>query len=268
MTKQVNSQRFVVLAGILVVVIFALSKGVLSPIQSGSMRVASPFVLRAAGIFGGVKETFASFLRVSSLSRQVRLLENDNRLYQAKIARLEGAEGENELLREQLKLLPRDKFKLLTTDVIGHSVDGAREGLIINRGTADGLREGLPVIVNDGIVVGSIVKADIATSVVMLISDTNFRLAANVQGTKAQGLIQGDKGLDIFLEQVPRSEKINVGDKVVTAGVDGLFPANLLVGTIRTVSAPENEIFQSAKISPAVDVRQAQILSVIMSGEK
>jgi rod shape-determining protein MreC len=268
MAKQADPRRFIVLLGILILAVFALSRGWFSPVQSGGMRATSPFVLRAAGMFDGLKETLISFTRVGSLSRQVRLLENDNRLYQAKIARLEGAEEENGRLREQLKLLPRDRFKLLSADVIGHSVDGAREGLIINRGTTDGLREGLPVIVNDGIVVGSIVKADIVTSVVMLVSDTDFRLAASVQGTKAQGLIQGGKGLDIFLEQVPRSEKINVGDKVVTAGVDGLFPANLLVGTVRTVSAPENEIFQSAKISPVLDVRQAQILSVIMSEEK
>lgn len=268
MAKQTGFRRFIALLGILVVVVFVLSRGWFSPIQSGGMRVVSPFVLRIVRVFESTKEGFVSFLRVGSLSRQVRLLENESLLYQAKIARLQGVDEENERLREELKLLPRNKFKLLTADVIGHSVDGAREGLIINRGTTDGLREGLPVIVNDGIVVGNIVKADIATSIVMLVSDTNFRLAAIVQGTKAQGLIQGGKGLDIFLEQVPRSEKINVGDKVVTAGVDGLFPANLLVGTIRTLSAPENEIFQSAKISPATDVRQARILSVIMSEEK
>jgi len=265
MTKQADPRRFIVLVGVLIIAIFVLSRGWFSPVQSGGMRLVSPFVLRTVEMFNGTKEALMSFLRVGSLSRQVRLLENENRLYQAKIARLEGKEEENERLREQLKLLPMDKFKLLSADVIGHSVDGAKEGLIINRGTADGLSEGLPVIVNDGIVVGSIIKADIATSVIMLVSDTNFRLAANVQGTKAQGLIQGGKGLDIFLEQVPRAEKINVGDRVVTAGVDGLFPANLLVGTIRTVSAPENEIFQSAKISPIVDVRQARIVSVIIN---
>jgi len=268
MAKQADPRRFIVLAGILIVVLLVLSRGWFSPIQSGGMRVVSPFVLYSARAFDSTKETFVSFLRIGSLSRQVRLLENDNRLYQARIARMVGAEEENDRLREQLKLLPRDKFNLLSADVIGHSVDGAKEGLIINRGTTNGLREGLPVIVNDGIVVGSIVKADIATSIVMLVSDTNFRLAASVQGTKAQGLIQGGKGLDIFLEQVPRSEKINVGDKVVTAGVDGLFPGNLLVGTIRTVAAPENEIFQSAKVSPAMDVRQVQIVSVIMSEKK
>jgi len=152
----------------------------------------------------------------------------------------------------------------VNADVVGHSTDGGKDALIINRGSRDGIKEGMPVIMSSGVVVGKIARADGLIATVMLISDADFKLAAIVNGTKAPGLVRGTKGLDVSLEQVPREEKIKIGESVVTTGVDGIFPADLLVGKIRSVDAPENEIFQSAKVTPVIDIREARIVSVII----
>jgi rod shape-determining protein MreC len=265
MAKERKKRPIITLIIVVIGLTYIISRGWLTPVQGVVLRAISPLTSRGAGATQAVGDYVFSFLRVGTLSRAVRTLENKNSENEAALAKLSGIEIENKTLREQLRLLPKNKYKLVTADVIAHANDGGKDALIINRGTRDGIKEDMPVIMSDGIVVGKIARADNLTSTVMLLTDANFKLAAIVQGTTAPGLVHGTKGLDVSMEEVPRAEKINVGDRVVTTGGDGIFPADLLVGKIRSVEAPENEIFQSAKVTPVIDIRQARVVSVIIN---
>ena len=263
MPNERKKRPFILIILIAMVLFFVFGRGWITPFESIVLRVFSPIATGSAQIVQSVQGYVFSFLRVGTLSRAVRILENKNAKDEAIISRFSGVEIENKVLREQLRLLPKDKYKILSADVVGHSTDGARDTPIINRGNSDGIKEDMPVIVNDGVVVGKIFRADAMTSILMLLTDADFRLAAAVQGTKAQGLVRGEKGLDVSMDGIPRGEEIKIGERVVTTGVDGLFPADLLVGKIRSIEAPQNEIFQTAKVTPVLDIRQLYIVSVI-----
>ena len=264
MPKERNKKPIVALIVLVLALVFVFSRGWLSPFQGMLLRAISPITIRSVDATRAISEYVVSFLRVGTLSRTIRVLENENAEHQVALARCSGIETENSVLREQLKLLPRTKFKIVTADVIGQNTDGGKDALIINRGSNDGLKEDMPVIVSNGVVVGKIARADRFVSTVMLLTDADFKLAAIVKGTKSPGLIHGNKGLDVSLKEVPRAEELQIGESVVTTGIDGIFPADLLVGTIRSIDAPENEIFQSAKVTPVIDIRKARIISVIV----
>lgn len=242
---------------------FVFRKGLANYGQSATLRAMSPGIKIASETTKGTKDVITSFLRIGTLSRSVRILEDENSGLESQLAQLESLKKENEDLRKQLELLPKKKYSIITADVIGHSSDGAREVLIINRGLKDGIREEMPVVVNEGVIVGKIDKAEEFTSNLVLVTDVEFKLAAGIPGTTAQGLVRGARGLDVVIEDIPRDVSLNIGDKVVTTGLDGIFPPDLLIGTVRTVEAPGNEIFQSANLSPAVDPRKLRIVGVI-----
>ncbi|MDO8512232.1 MAG: rod shape-determining protein MreC [bacterium] len=263
MAKEKKKRPIIAFVVLFMAVIYVFSRGWLAPFQGAFLRLISPITAPSASATQTVGAYFLSFLRVGTLSRTVRILENTIVEDQVLLAKYSGIDAENKVLREQLRLLPKNKFQLVSADVIAHSTDGGKDVLIINRGNRDGIKENMPVIMNDGVVVGKIARADNLVATVMLMTDVDFKLAAIVVGTKAPGLIHGTKGLDVSLEEVPRAEKIKIGESVVTTGVDGVFPPDLLVGKIRSVDAPENEIFQSAKVTPVIDIRQARIVSVI-----
>jgi len=250
---------------LLIIAVFVFRKGLARYGQSLALRTISPSIKVTSGATRGTREVVTSFLRIGTLSRSVRILENKNSGLEAQLAQLESLKNENNDLRKQLELLPKKKYSIVTADVIGHSSDGARDVLIINRGLKDGIREEMPVIVNEGVVVGKIDKADEFTSALVLVTDVEFRLAAAIVGTSAQGLVRGARGLDVIIEDIPRDISISIGDKVVTTGLDGIFPPDLLIGTIRTVQAPGNEIFQSASLSPTVDPRKLRMVGVIIN---
>lgn len=264
MSQEHKKRPFLSVIFVLVVLVFLFSRGWFSPIGSFTVRTVSPITSGVANAINNTGGYILAYFRIGKLSRTVRILEEKNAEYEAKITRLSGIEEENKILREQIKLLPKNKYKLLAGEIISRTVDGVSDAVIINRGSNDGIREGMPVIVNDGIVVGKIFRVESLTSVVMLVTDADFKLTASVQGTKAQGLVRGTKGLDVSMDTIPRDIEIHIGDKVVTTGMDGLFPPDLLVGKIRSISAPQNEIFQTAKVSMIVDVKRARIVSVIL----
>jgi rod shape-determining protein MreC len=262
-----RAQRFSRLLGgcfLFLLLLLALQKGWFGPLQSGILRTLSPLT---SGVTFAVEETFGalrSFFRIGSLSRAVRILEEKNARLQSLVARRQGLEEENAQLREQLELLPRAKHTLVTADVVSRSTDGVSEALILNRGTRDGIQTGMPVIVSDGIVVGRIQSAQPYSALAVLLTDPSFRVGAETLGTNAEGLVHGVRGIGIVMDTIPRTSTVKVGDSVVTTGTDGAFPPHLLIGTIHSVDAPGNDIFQSARIAPTVNIQRLRVISVIL----
>lgn len=251
----------------LVVLVLLIRMNWLSDTRSGIYGFIGPVASKIAFAAQEAVNFGKSFVKIGSLSRAVRLLEEKNAGLETISARLQAVEDENKILREQLQLLPRAKYNLASAEVISTAKDGIKEALIINKGSSQGIKEGMPVIINEGIVIGRVAKTDSYTSAVILLNDSDFRLVATVQGTKAQGLLRGNKNVDISLEEVPRNQEIRIGDKVVTTGLDGLFPPDLLVGFVRTIDSPENQIFQNAKINSPANFNHLRIVSVI-TGKK
>ena len=253
------------LPGVLLIalLVLLLRSGVTAGVQSLLVRALAPVTVTVASVSESLLGSVRSFFRIGTLSRAVRILEEENARLQSSVARLQSLEEENAHLREQLQLLPRTRYTLVSADVVGRSTDGVSEVLIINRGTKDGIDSGMPVIVSDGIVVGRVHAAHTQTAFIALLTDPSFRIGGETLGTHAEGLVHGVRGIEIVMDTIPRTSTVRVGDRVVTTGTDGVFPPHLLVGTVRSVNAPGNEIFQSVRIAPAVSPRQFRVVSVI-----
>ncbi len=229
-----------------------------------TVRVSAPIVLGIAHAGRTLTDVASSFLRIGKLSRSIRILEEENARLTSLVARLESVEEENAVLRNELKLLPRTQFRLVTADVVSYSTDGTSSALLINRGTRDGIEASMPVIVSDGVLVGQVRSVGPASAVVALVADPSVRASAKTIGTKAEGLLQGVRGLEIILDKVPRTATLTPGDRLVTTGTDGVFPPYLFIGTIATVDAPRNDIFQSALVTSAVPIQRLRVVSVLL----
>jgi rod shape-determining protein MreC len=248
----------------LVLLFFALRRGWLAPVSSRVIRLGAPVVRVLGGTAEWPANIVISFARAGTLSRRVRELEEETTRLRGDGARLENIEAENRRLREELGLLPRAEYRLVTADVVSRSIDGVSEALIINRGSDDGIETGRPVIARGSVLIGRIQRADSRSAVIVLLTDPSFRVAATA-GEKAEGLVHGARGLDIVMDTIPKTADMHSGDRVVTSGTDGTFPPHLLIGTVGEIDAPGNEIFQSARVAPAADLTTLRIVSVIRS---
>lgn len=193
--------------------------------------------------------------------------ENQKLLYQ--IALLKDFEKENKILREALDLGFQKEFKLKLADVLIKDI--FRDIIIIDKGLQDGIREGMPVITQERVLVGKVGEVENNFSRVVLISDPSNSFPAKLK-ENVVGVVKGKGNLELLLEKIPREVDVKEGDIVTTvywgeifpkASLGEIFPKNLLVGKINEVKKTDISPFQEIKASVFFDISELKKVFVI-----
>lgn len=259
-------RRFAPRAGLLIlgtVILLSFQAELRPKIWGTGQRIMNP-VTRAIGRAGEeIGGRVSSLLHVTALSKRVRELAQEVARLEGQRATLESTNQENADLRSALALLPRDRLTLVVADVVGPAADGVSAALRINRGSADGIFEGAAVIVADGVAVGKVSSVSKRSATVDLLTSGRVKLTARALGTNASGIVRGLRGLDVVLENVPRTDELRPQDRLVTTGTDGIFPPHLFVGTIKAVRSGENAVYQEASVQLPLDLHRLRIIAVI-----
>jgi len=201
---------------------------------------------------------FASLSDINTLIRENEELTKKVRQLEAERAFLVEKERENEILREQFKFLQNQHLNMIAANVIGRFVD--LQYLILDRGNQDGIRQG-QVVLYQGWLVGKIVEVNPTTSKVALVSNPSLVVPVISQETRQAGLVKGELGYGLIMEEVPKEKPLQVGENVVTSGLGGEFPKGLLVGQIQKVISSSADLFQKASLS-SIDLRKLEIVFV------
>src|SRR5215813_11393962 len=177
------------------------------------------------------------------------------------------ARDEAEALRARLRTLLDFRRTLggtlLTTRVIGHDAAGLSRTLVVDQGSAAGIAKGAAVLAPEGIV-GQVFQVSPHAARVLLVSDHNSGVDAVVQRTRGRGIVEGTADGRCGLKFVKRTEDLQVGDLVVSSGLDGIFPRGLPIGHIQAVDKQGQGLFQYAQIDPAVDVERLEEVLVMV----
>ena len=191
-----------------------------------------------------------------ALRGRVRQLEQDT-------ARLAEIDAENTRLRTLLDFRRTLGGTPLTTRVIGHDAAGLARTLVVDQGSAAGIAKGAAVLAPQGIV-GQVFQVSPHAARVLLVSDHNSGVDAVVQRTRGRGIVEGTADGRCGLKFVKRTEDLQVGDLVVSSGLDGIFPSGLPIGRIQAVDKQGQGLFQYAQIDPAVDVERLEEVLVMV----
>jgi len=191
-----------------------------------------------------------------ALRARVRRLEQDT-------ARLAETEAENARLRTLLDFRKTLGGTLLTTRVIGHDAAGLSRTLVVDQGSAAGIAKGAAVLAPEGIV-GQVFQVSPHAARVLLVSDHNSGVDAVVQRTRGRGIVEGTADGRCGLKFVKRTEDLQVGDLVVSSGLDGIFPRGLPIGHIEAVDKQGQGLFQYGQIEPAVDTERLEEVLVMV----
>jgi rod shape-determining protein MreC len=146
--------------------------------------------------------------------------------------------------------------------VIGYDTSPFLRYVLINRGSDQGLRRGMPVVTQQGLV-GRIAAVTSSAARVQLITDTTSTVNVRLDPSGAQAVLNGQITGDVSLEMIPQDTAIEVGDLVLTSGLGGSYPPNLLVGQVSSVRSQAQDLFQRASVQTAVDFSQLEIVLVI-----
>ncbi len=233
----------------------------IAEVQRPFQTVGTDTVSSVAGWFATLSDVWTAQEENQTLKTKVQELEAKN------IALLE-YESENKRLRSIIGALPPENPGGVFADIIGYDVSGWSKAVVVNRGERDGIRQGMPVVFGDA-VVGQVVVTAPGSSKVLLLTDSMSGVDAIVQvasetGARPRGVVEGTGNQDCILSFVFRDETVAAGERVLTSGMDGVFPKGFLVGTIADTSKRgARGLFQYVKVRPAVNFARLEQVFIV-----
>ncbi len=151
---------------------------------------------------------------------------------------------------------------MLGARVIGASADTASHTIFLDRGEREGVRRNMAVITPDG-VVGKIIEAFPNSAQVLLLADREGGVGAMLADSRIQSPVGGTGEPLLVMKYIPNDETVNVGERVVTSGMDRIFPKDLPVGTVTEVK-PGNP-FKLIRVRPAANLERLEEVIVLLT---
>lgn len=222
---------------------------VLGPLVAGSRAAAQgarSAVEEVRSYFGARDENAGLHRRVAALERQVFALRA-------------GAE-DAEHLRALLKLAPFLPAVRTAAPVLSIEVRGAYRRALIGAGSRSGVLAGSPLAVPAGLV-GRVTTVSARFAKAILVTDADSAVGARIARTGEQGVVRGDGG-ELRVDYLSAIADVRPGDVVETAGIDGLFPRGIPIGTVTRVTRGK-ALFLSVRVAPAAPLHRLDDLLVL-----
>ncbi|MCU0512275.1 MAG: rod shape-determining protein MreC [Anaerolineae bacterium] len=245
--------------------VVASLSGFLSPLED---LVTLPLHALTGGLnrtSNNLNATLNASSDVNVLRQRVAALEEELIKLQGEVIQLrEVASDYNRLtgLLDYTSSLTGREF--VTADVIGVDAQSLVRSIIINRGTRDGLALGMPVQTDLGLV-GRIFEVSASSARVQLITDQNSAVSGRLQTSRAEGSVRG-RGLlagNLRMQFIPVDAEVTVGDLVVTSGLGGNFPPDIVIGQVTSRRDFEFELWQEAEVSSLIDFATLEFVLVV-----
>ncbi len=200
---------------------------------------------------------------VTSLRQRNTELENENAQYESEIIQLQQQLREAQVLYALLDFArTRPENEYAAAAVIGLDPNPFLRYIIIDKGTDAGIRHGMPVVTEQGLV-GRVDAVTANAARVQLITDPGARVNVRLQSNQVKAMLTGSLTGEVSLDMVPQETDMQIGEVVLTSGLGGSYPADVLIGKVVSVSRRPNDLFQMASIQPAVDFSTLRAVLVI-----
>ncbi|MCB9112873.1 MAG: rod shape-determining protein MreC [Anaerolineales bacterium] len=250
---------FLVVGGILVLAF----SGALGSASRGFTSVLIDTQTWISSRFLGFQDFVTAPRDIVTLRQRNAELEAQVSQLQAQLIELQQRVNETEILAALVDFSrsnPESTYK--AASVIGRDPSPFLHYIIINRGSNDDIRRGMPVVTNQGLV-GRVdaVIADAAR--VQLITDPASSVNVYLQNADTSAVLYGSVTGDVSLDLISQDATVEAGDLILTSGLGGGYPADLIIGQVVTVRSLEFELFQQATVQPAVDFSRLEIVLVI-----
>ena len=234
-----------------------------NPLERCVMSVTAPLAEGATLLNSACSHLWTDYLDLLEVRREnIALRQSVKRLNERIVAGNEALVA-NARMKALLDLKVALPSPSLAVTVIGEDSSAWFKTLVVNRGSSDGLAEGMPVLAAGG-VVGRLVKVAPQSSRVLLLTDHASAIAALVQRSRARGVVRGAGSGRCSMEFTVRDEDVKVGDTVISSGIGGVFPKGLPIGEVTMVKKGEYGVFQTIEVRPTVNLGKLEEMLVLV----
>lgn len=225
----------------------------LGPAQSGTSRM-----IDSLQVFAG---DYLALWTIRDDNKHLRLVIAD---YQQQMDQYREAYARNRYLENELKFKKEENFPSLTARVVGKDPSFWFQTLIVDRGKGDGVIAGMVARTSLG-VVGQVIQVSDNYSKILLTNAPSSAIDAMIQKNRVRGILKGAADKGYVLYYVLKNADVVVGDRVVTAGIGGVFQSGIPLGTVSAVRSKRRGMFQEIEVAPIVDFGQLEMVFIDLS---
>jgi len=226
-----------------------------------AISAVSPVASAIEGARNGTTGFFSNYFELRNAREQSRELRTEVNKYRL----------ENQFLKNELESARRAEAlagfqahslsKMIGARVIGATTGMGSKSVLIDRGTASGVRKGMAVVTPDGIV-GTVVAVYPFASQVRGVTDPGFAAGVESQKNHVHGVLKGIGNESAKVDYIPSGQKVEVGEMFFTSGEDRIFPKGLPVGKVTAVK--EGSAFQDVYLQPSgVESAPEEVLVIV-----
>ena len=234
-------------------------------------RVIVPVQSAVGNAVRSVRSNVARRRTQMELTTQIDQLPEEHQLLSGELASMNELALENERLWSLLgvtRTLVDQEY--IAAKVTGKEPGGWFETFVLDVGEKDGVQKDDPVLNADGLV-GRVMEVYDTSCVVMSIIDSRSAAAALVERTRDNGVVQGslyltDSSELLRMYYLPEGSELSMGDRVITSGLDGIYPKGLYIGSILSISRERSAGDSYVVVDTAVDFAHLETVLVLRSG--
>ncbi len=266
--KKLQKSKIIKIIGAAILLLILHWFGILRPVEDYVIRILNPILKPIYALSSSLRHTYYQQTTKIDLAASVENCQKELNRLLAENARLKIVEEENKILRDHLNFQSKHNFQYILANVISRDSlvnSGTLNNIIIiDKGKYDGVVPGLLVLNEEGMVVGKVAQSKNYLAQVDLVTSRQCRLAVStLTNGKTIGVIEGELGLTIKMGFIPQTENLQVGDVVISSGLEKNIPHGLVIGKISKINRESNELWQSATVEPLADLENLNIVSVV-----
>jgi rod shape-determining protein MreC len=232
-------------------------------IRVWAMSAASPFERSGAWGFGRVRGVWTHYFALQNTSRENEALRTENDALKLRISQLQSRAAEADRLETLLNFKQtHHEVPMVGARVIAASAGTASRTIEIDRGERDGVRRNMAVITPDG-AVGKVIEVFRDTAQVLLLTDKDGGAGAMLVESRTQHPVGGTGEPILLMKYVATDDKVNVGEKIVTSGMDKIFPPDIPIGSVMEVKA--GSPFKQIRVQPAAKLDRLEAVIVLLT---
>jgi rod shape-determining protein MreC len=256
------------LAGVVLLQVLLLAVQIKRDSQGRLIRVwtvsaVSPFERSGAWGIGKLRDAWRHYFALSDTARQNEDLRRENGQLKLEIMQLQGKSAEADRLAALLNFKQKQaKVPTVVARVIGSSADPNSNVIYLDQGQRDGIRRNMGVITPEG-VVGKVIEAFRDTCQVLLLTDRDSGVGAMIADSRIQSPVGGTGEPLLNMKYVGNDDEVSVGSRVVTSGMDRIFPKDLPVGIITQVK-PGGQ-YKQIRVRPSANLEKLEEVIVLLT---